>query len=1132
MQERRQSIDFSFRIGPNDETILVIDGEEIVFLTGNNAMCVQVNSTEMLIFGSGTLIVFGSNIGPFTVSVFHFLGETSTSVESTTVNDFRIGPGTLFLSTSRAFFTNNPVALDIIAAKATAQPLRTTVQVLTDMSEGRQISILDVDNGNFTMRLTGSPTKILDIFTNNRIIYRDNTLTVELGVLDSIRYQNIFTFAVLILVLGTTDTQYNVFSGQSSQIVQGPGQVYVGVNENKAFYVEDFSFRTSGRDVSESINRGIFEQAFRINEETSGITQVLDSSENELVTLFMDTSKFDLSNAAEVTYTGSQQLLTFRDEGGNINSFRDIQKFTIYDNNTLETFTPLSPEVTFFMCIGGTIFIDFDRRAIFVSKSNPIVISEFCAKIPLADGVDYVYGIVPDNGDNRILTVTMRDITTTPATETQTMTIQHVTGLYTTAIGESEAIKFINNEILIKDFFDAIVGQIGEVDTLFVNTENSPFRPYENESPIPFRGPGTLSYSRGNAFFTTDQALGQALSFQAKEAPIPIIDFEVVPIQMRIIDGIKYTESTIIQMIGGERVVTYESKSYTTSEDQEILYAGNIVTVHQPTFIREGNVTLIGAVQTVIYMDMSGFPTGLQGVTTFYDYSGGNVRVTMSPNDINLRGPGKLYVSEDGSVVLFSTSNVITPEVADIIRQGVTHFSVDADQFSSIVDDIFNISTVSATVTYPGGGVIRSSTFNGSRESLYVDDVTVANRIERDVSVYLNFTTADPAANQGIVRIVINGQNIYSYMPITGNNDIVVRRTQSFLFNDTTITGLKVGSFTGINTLITYDGIEIKNFNSSDTPVTIPGYGLLLVQSDSDTAFFTTIRSSIEYLLDVIKNVEKYIIPPRIKAPRIEGQTTTTKKLFDEFRFGTNVRAFAGSSITFTCKIISGRPKPTVEFFRQFENGSRILLNNTQMGITIEGNTTTSEYSLTLSSIDLDDSGTYVCRAENTIPPAAESNSTLLVREAGNMLLATYIHSSITECYVTSPLVAPLVLPGYLPFDIISSQRIFWPSDPPVTMDFETQVVKQLVFACRVDGRPEADVVWSFNGVGIEIAIGIGLLNDSSVNTEIITSGRSVLTIDVEPNQDILRGENEIECFAENAGGSTTGTVTVQGVCK
>lgn len=148
------------------------------------------------------------------------------------------------------------------------------------------------------------------------------------------------------------------------------------------------------------------------------------------------------------------------------------------------------------------------------------------------------------------------------------------------------------------------------------------------------------------------------------------------------------------------------------------------------------------------------------------------------------------------------------------------------------------------------------------------------------------------------------------------------------------------------------------------------------------------------------------------------------------------------------------------------------------------------------------------------------------------MLLATYIHSSITECYVTSPLVAPLVLPGYLPFDIISSQRIFWPSDPPVTMDFETQVVKQLVFACRVDGRPEADVVWSFNGVGIEIAIGIGLLNDSSVNTEIITSGRSVLTIDVEPNQDILRGENEIECFAENAGGSTTGTVTVQGVCK
>ena len=1131
MQERRQSIEFSFRIGPNDETILVIDDEDIVFLTGNNAMCVQINSTEMLIFANGLLIVFGGNIPPFAISVFHFLGETSTTLESTTVNDFRLGPGTLFLSTSRAFFTNNPVALDIIAAKATAQPLRTSVQVLTDMSEGRQISILDVDNGNFTMRLTGSPTKILDIFTNNRIIYKDNTLTVELGITESMKYENIFTFAVLLLVLGTTDTQYNVFTGQSADIVPGPGQVYVSVDENKAFYVEDFSFRTSGRDVSESINRGIFEQAFRI-EETSGITQVFDSSENELITLFMDTSKFDLPNAAEVTYTGSQQLLTFRDKGGNINSFQDIQRFTIYDNNTLETFSPLSPEVTFFMCTGGTIFIDIDGSAIFVSKSNPIVISEFCALIPLLDGIDYVYSIVPDKGNNRILTVTTRDITTTPATEIQTMTIQHVTGLYTTTISQSEVVKFANNEILINNFFDMTVGYIGEVDTLFVNTENSPFRPYENESSIPFRGPGTLSYSRGNAFFTTDQTLGQDLSFEAKEAPIPIIDFEVLPIQMRIIDGIKYTENTIIQTMGGDRVITYESESYTTSEDQEILYAGNIVTVHRPMFIREGNITYIGAVETVIHMDESGIPTGLlQGVTTFYHYRGGEVRETMSPNNIIVRGPGKLYVSEDGSVALFSTSNVITPQVTDIIRQGVADFSIETDQLSSVVDDIFNISTVAATVIYPGGGVIRYSTFNDSRESLYVNDVTLANRIKRDVNVYLNFTTTDPAADQGIIRIVINGQNIYSYMPITGNNDILVRRYQSFLFNDTAITGLRKGNFTGINKLITYDGVEIKNFNSSDTPLTRPGFGLLLVQSDSDTAFFTTSRPSIEYLLDVIKNVERYIVSPRIKQSRIKSQQT--KKQFAEFRIGTNVRAFAGSTITLMCNVVKGRPKPMVEFFREFENGSRILLNGTEMGIAIEGNRTTLEYSLTLSSIELNDSGTYVCIADNNIPPAAESNSTLLVREAGNVILAAYFpfqHNCNT--YVIFLLVAPLVRPGYLPFDITPSQAIFWPSDPPSTVIFETQVVKQLVFACRVDGRPEADVVWSFNGVGIDIAIAIGLLNDTSVATEVIISGRSVLTIDVEPNQDILRGENEIECFAENAGGSTTGTVIVQGVCK
>ena len=990
MQDRRQSIDFSFRIGPNDETILVIDDEDIVFLTGSNAMCEQIMDEEMLIYASGMLLIFpGSRIGPFPlISEFRYLVDPDTTVQVTTSSDFKnlMGPGTLFLSTGRAFFTNNSVALEIIAAKATARPLRTNVQVIPDTSEGRLISILDVDSGNFTMRLTGSPTKILDIFTDNRIIYRDNTLMVQQGVLEMTIFPDIFTFAVLRLVPGTSDTQYNVFLSRSPEIIQGPGQVYVGVSENKAFYVEDFSFRTDSSDVSESINKEIFNQAFRINEVTVGEVLVVDASSNELITLSANTSKFDLSNAERVTYIGSQQMLTFHAKGGRIYSFPAIQMFALFDNNTLETFTSFSPATTIFMCTGGTIFVeDVNKRAMFVSNSNPIVISELCDRIPVPDGIVYEYYVATDTEDNRILTVIGRDITTTPATDSEPMNILSVTGLYSTAVAESEVVTFVNNEIIIRDFFDATVGRIGEVDKLFVNTESSAFRSYEKDSPIPFRGPGTLFYSRKNAFFTTDTMLGRDILFQSRIAPIPIIDFEIVPIQKNTIDGVNYTESAIMLEIGGDRVVTYEAESYTTSTDQELLYAENILTLHHPIFTGEGNITYSSNRQTVTYTDASGVERDISGVTTFNTFSGGDVSMIMAPNDVIIHRPGKLYVSEDGSNVLFSSSDIITTEVAAIIRQGATDFSISADQFSSIVDDIFNISTTSATVTYPGGGIIWSSTFNGNRESFYVDDESVSNRIQTDVSVYLSLTTSVPAADRGFIQIIINGRDYYSYYPIAGNGDILLRNTESFVFNDTEITGLSVGQFTGINRLITYDGVEIKNFTSMDTPVTINGYGLLLVQSDSDTAFFTTLPFSIKYLLEAIKNLEDYIIPPEIQPP-IVGQMTT-KQLFDELRFGTNVRAFTGASITLTCNVVAGRPDPTVEFFRQLEDGSRLPLNNTQMGITVERNSSTEEYSLTISSISSDDSGTYLCRADNKIPPDAEVTSALVVQEAGNVYI-------------------------------------------------------------------------------------------------------------------------------------------------
>ena len=115
---------------------------------------------------------------------------------------------------------------------------------------------------------------------------------------------------------------------------------------------------------------------------------------------------------------------------------------------------------------------------------------------------------------------------------------------------------------------------------------------------------------------------------------------------------------------------------------------------------------------------------------------------------------------------------------------------------------------------------------------------------------------------------------------------------------------------------------------------------------------------------------------------------------------------------------------------------------------------------------------------------------------------------------------------------ITREQSLVWPTQLSVTHTFNVQVVKELVALCLVEGRPKAEVVWLFNGIDIQTALGLGVLENSSANITEVKQGRSILTINVTANRVILRGENVIQCSAANAGGSTSGTVILQGISK
>ena len=122
--------------------------------------------------------------------------------------------------------------------------------------------------------------------------------------------------------------------------------------------------------------------------------------------------------------------------------------------------------------------------------------------------------------------------------------------------------------------------------------------------------------------------------------------------------------------------------------------------------------------------------------------------------------------------------------------------------------------------------------------------------------------------------------------------------------------------------------------------------------------------------------------------------------------------------------------------------------------------------------------------------------------------------------------VAPELRPGWVPFAINRKQQIIWPSIPVITRTFNVEIVEELHFACLIDGRPRAEVVWTFNGIDIETTFGI------TANVTELSTGKSVLSIDVRANVGILSGENIVECSGVNAGGSINGRVIIQGICK
>ena len=127
-------------------------------------------------------------------------------------------------------------------------------------------------------------------------------------------------------------------------------------------------------------------------------------------------------------------------------------------------------------------------------------------------------------------------------------------------------------------------------------------------------------------------------------------------------------------------------------------------------------------------------------------------------------------------------------------------------------------------------------------------------------------------------------------------------------------------------------------------------------------------------------------------------------------------------------------------------------------------------------------------------------------------------------------LVAPVLRPGWFPFHLSTGQKVLFPdvTVPPPEVTIDLREFDELIFACRVDGKPKGLVRWLVDDIPID---------DTGLPYDVveIVPGRSVLIFDLKNMFNMtmfngLLGSNQITCESDNAAASLTrGDIVLNG---
>ena len=857
------------------------------------------------------------------------------------------------------------------ATVASATIVQVEVKSQVSSATGIRESVVSINDvfritvtGATAMRVDGGQTEL------TRSTYSSEVLRIVTQFRTNF-FSSITQFAAIQIMGTNREPRLTVYTSSDNVTLYGACQVHVNEKEGFSMFIEDTQ-QVTGINVADVINRQVFLQEFKITI-TGGAVVVTNRYDTNLITITLTSRRYDLPLARRVTYSPASLNLTFRNMDNTTVTFLNIALFSIFFRNKLEVFNSSgnASEIIISLSNAGTLYVnDVEGTALFTSNSNPTVALQLDGATLAISGT-YTYDTETDSFGAYLLVVTRHNCTSSRTREA----IVVLTGALVIEVGAFQGVSYSSDEVVILGSDGQILTRLSPIGHLVINSNAVPFVSYTSLSSVLFSGPGTLVINRGSGFFTTDVTLGQSLSFSVSTAPIPLVRFERVHLRFNVINGITYSVGAVVQRIGGDIVSVYEAVGYDTHGNEVIIYADSEVTVHQSITVGSGGLSYTGSQQTLTYTTSEGHISVLRNIETLYVFNGGQIEVSTDTDNASVVTTGRLFVSENGTEVIFSTSEIISAGVTSLIRRlVVAQLSLSVNQFSSATSGVYRLSTKSAHRVYIGGGTIWYSVFNGTAYSFYVDDVSLGIKIIQAVSTFLGLTKSVPPRDLGSIDIIFNGQVIYSYLAVHGNADILITTTAALRFNGTTLYGdvLPSGPYGGISEVVMFSGMQVRVFDYESGEVVFVGPGLLLVQWQAGSAFFTTWPATVNYILQAIATLRQYLFPPVIDQSGTDNLKVSGRSAV--VSFGTNVRAFEGANISFVCSVAAGIPPPEIVIFRADSSGLTPLVETNN----------TARSTLALSGVSVNDSGEYLCRADNGVPPVDEVTSRLIVREAGN----------------------------------------------------------------------------------------------------------------------------------------------------